>query len=526
MTKNFTSFFSNMARIAMSLVVFALGFSAQADTETFEFSGQGLAADSYKQGEITIKPLGGFFIQPIGLCSQLSSNDIQVISEQTITKVEFVNGFTESAPFGNNYMTCTDGSMSYEAALITWTGEASSLNFTMSNNTIVIKQIIVTYGAATPSPAAEFEAYKTTQKEAIDAMIGLDVLAVFANYVEKAQNDIDAIVYDEEKTLDDQKAAVDEVVTWAQNAHDALARQKTAMDNAGNKYGETLLSTVENEDYEGAEYATIVQEFRTRMDELMAEYQTISANAEEVNNEFGIIDGIDTIEGAFSDWMDKLDTFVEDFNKAVNPPTPAEEFEAYVAEQVKTLEAMLNPGLTPAEGGMIDAAIEALNALTYNEEISLEENKAAADAIVTELTDALAARQEAIDTYDTAFEASCKKYYDTIAATVDNVIYAEATEAIAEAQEALGQIEQDLTAVAGKFNTACENNTITEESASLVEELAGIDERLDEIVKTFNEKADGIANVSLNTNVKAYGLDGRRAQNKGIAIIGGKKVLR
>lgn len=525
MTKNFTSFFSNMARIAMSLVVFALGFSAQADTETFTFGG-GTGDGTYKQGEITIQAKGGFMgVANYGISSFGDGNKFIVSSDQTITKVEFTNGYPAQG-FSDKCLTCEDGSMNYTDNLMTWTGSASTVTFVTGYNTTSISQITVTYEAAAPSPAEEFEAYKTTQKEAIDAMIGFDVPTVFANYVEKAQNDIDAIVYDEEKTLDDQKAAVDEVVTWAQNAHDALARQKTVMDNAGNKYIETLLSTLENEDYKGAEYATIIEEFTTRMGELEVEYGTITENAAAIHEEFGIIDGIDAIESAFSDWMDKLDTFVEDFNKAVNPPSPAEEFEAYVAEQVKSLEAMLNPGLTPAEGGMIDAAIEALNALTYNEEISLEENKAAADAIVTELTDALAARQEAIDTYDTAFEASCQKYYDTIAATVDNVIYAEATEAIAEAQEALDQIEQDLTAVAGKFNTACENNTITEESASLVEELAGIDERLDEIVKTFNEKADGIANVSLNTNVKAYGLDGRRAQNKGIAIIGGKKVIK
>ena len=70
-------------------------------------------------------------------------------------------------------------------------------------------------------------------------------------------------------------------------------------------------------------------------------------------------------------------------------------FEAYVAEQAAAVEAMAEEGDSEASQAIIAAAVEAIEALEYDEEKTLDENKAAVDELVAPVEEALEAQREA-----------------------------------------------------------------------------------------------------------------------------------
>ena len=152
------------------------------------------------------------------------------------------------------------------------------------------------------NPAAAFEAYKAEKKAAVEAMAQEGDSEAAAQIIAAAAAAIEALTYDEAKTLDENKAAVDALA----NIADALAAQRAA-------------------------------------DKLAAD-------------------------------------------KAA--------FEAYKAEKKAAVEAMAEEGDSEAAQQIIADAAAAIEALTYDEAKTLDENKAAVDALA-DIADRLAAQRAA-----------------------------------------------------------------------------------------------------------------------------------
>jgi hypothetical protein len=149
-----------------------------------------------------------------------------------------------------------------------------------------------------------FEAYKTAKKSAMDALLQEGDSEAVQSIVGLAKTQIEGFTYDESKTLDENKAALDTLVA---NVPNAVAEQRAA----------------------DAQLAA---------------------------------------------------------DKAA--------FEAYKAEKKAAVEAMAQEGDSEAAAQIIADAAAAIDALTYDEAKTLDENKAAVDALA-DIADALAAQRAA-----------------------------------------------------------------------------------------------------------------------------------
>ena len=257
-----------------------------------------------------------------------------------------------------------------------------------------------------------FEAYKTAKKSAMDALLQEGDSEAVQNIVGLAKTQIEGFTYDESKTLDENKAALDTLVA---NVPNAVAEQRAA----------------------DAQLAA---------------------------------------------------------DKAA--------FDDYKAEQKAAVEAMAEEGDSTDAQQIIAAAAAAIDALTYDEAKTLDENKAAADEIA-DIADALTAQRaadalaEAKEQLANAIEEA-KAYYNEIK---DDERYAEIANALKTAYErgesALASDDaEEILAFAANVSFAletaqAEKATVDKAAAdkAAADEVAALIDAIGEVAYTDESKA-------------------------------------
>ncbi len=297
-----------------------------------------------------------------------------------------------------------------------------------------------------------FETYKTEKKAAMDALLQEGDSEAVQSIVGLAKTQIEGFTYDESKTLDENKAALDTLVANVPNAvaeqraseaaAAALAEAKEAAKAAIRNYK----NAADYREAEQAELADIIENACVAIDaatdtaaisvirsatialineiktdaQLTAEEKAAAdqAAADEVA---ALIDAIGTVEytddskakidaarAAYDALTDDQKALVANYEILTTADTAYTElkaaadklaadkaaFDDYKAEQKAAVEALAEEGDSEAAQKIIADAAAAIEALTYDESKTLDENKAAVDAL-EDIADALAAQRAA-----------------------------------------------------------------------------------------------------------------------------------
>ena len=280
---------------------------------------------------------------------------------------------------------------------------------------------------------AAFEAYKAEQTAALEALAeegdSEEAQAIIAAAVEA----IEALEYDEEKTLEENEAAVEELVAPvaealdAQRAADQLAADKATFEAYKAEQTAALEALAEEGDSEEA--------------------QAIIAAA---------VEAIEALEYDEEKTLEEneaaADEIVAPVAEALDAQRAADQlaadkaaFEAYKAEQTAALEALAEEGDSEEAQAIIAAAVEAIEALEYDEEKTLEENEAAVEELVAPVAEALDAQRAAdqLAADKAAFEEFKAEQIAAVEALAEEDD-SEATQAIiAEAIAAIEALEYD-----------------------------------------------------------------------------------
>lgn len=304
---------------------------------------------------------------------------------------------------------------------------------------------------ATRSDIDDFAAYRTARKAEIDALITSGDSMETIQLITDASDAADALTYDEEKTLEKNKEAVDEIVTKL-NADLVPQRQKDAYEN----YRIEQKKTVDELEYmymcddarsmissARSEIDELAYEGTKTLDENKAEIDKIvtklKAELEEHKTEDGFKENVDLliksakeysenteyseqIRAIFTEAVTKLQAVHYDSSKtyeenivvlkAVVNEIDAEldklmykeSFEEYKTKQKEAAEALYNPLGGDAALKLITDAKAAIDAVSYDESRSLDENKAAVEAVIEKLKndiDACMAEVKLTVTFDT-----------------------------------------------------------------------------------------------------------------------------
>ena len=200
-----------------------------------------------------------------------------------------------------------------------------------------------------------FDQYKADQKQAADAMAKTGDSAACAALIDAAKSAIDGVTYDESKSLDENKAAVDAAANLDQLAAD-LTDQRAA-DEVEKKIND--IGTV-----------ALTDESNQKIDDAKEAYNNLTdAQKALVGNK----DTLETAEEAYQLLEDK------------------DSFEQYKDELKQAAEDKRKDGDSAESKKLIDDAIAAIDGVTYDESKSLDENKQAVDtaADLGELTEQL-----------------------------------------------------------------------------------------------------------------------------------------
>ena len=225
-----------------------------------------------------------------------------------------------------------------------------------------------------------FEAYKTTKKSAMDALLQEGDSEAVQSIVGLAKTAIDGAQYDESKTLDENKAALDTLVA---NVPNAVAEQRATDLYAAkiefDHYKAEQKAAVEAMAQEGDSEAVaqIIAEAAAAIDALIYdEFYTLAENKATVDTLANIADRLAAQRAA-----DKLAA-----DKAA--------FDAYKFNLVAAVQAMAQDGDSEAAAQIIADAAAAIALLDYDTAKTLDENKAAVDALA-DIAEALAAQRAA-----------------------------------------------------------------------------------------------------------------------------------
>ena len=249
---------------------------------------------------------------------------------------------------------------------------------------------------------AAFDTYKAEQTAAVEALAEEGDSEASQQIIAKAVAAIEALEYDEEKTLDENKAAVDAAVA---PVAEALAEQRAA--------DEAAAKAAANE----AAYTTLKAQYDELRAALRQAKNTIKSDYADVASQFD--DAIADIEDMLSDAIAKLEgeyaagkltaesqlqngeAIAAGIEKLLADAAAAQlaaykaAFNTYKAEQTAAVETLAEDGDSEASQQIIANAVAAIEALEYDEALTLDENKAAVDAVVAPVADALAEQRAA-----------------------------------------------------------------------------------------------------------------------------------
>ena len=322
---------------------------------------------------------------------------------------------------------------------------------------------------------AAFETYKVEQVAAVEALAKEGDSEASQKIIADAKTAIEALEYDEAKSLDENKAAVDAVVTPvadaldAQRAADQLAADKAAFE----AYKAEQVAAVEALAKDGDSEASkkVIADAKAAIEAL--EYDESKSLDENKA-------AVDAIVAPVADALDaQRDADQLAADKAA--------FEAYKAEQVAAVEALAKDDDSEASQKIIADAKAAIEALEYDEAKSLDENKAAVDAIVTPV-DAALETQRAADL--AADKAAFEAYKATATAAADQL----AADGDSEASQAL-IVAAKAAIEALEYN---ENESLEENIEAVDAILADLEESLDEQRGEDNDTAYAALSAELD----------------------------
>ena len=230
-----------------------------------------------------------------------------------------------------------------------------------------------------------FEAYKTAKKSAMDALLQEGDSEAVQSIVGLAKTQIEGFAYDESKTLDENKAALDTLVANVPNAvaeqraADKLADDKAAFDDYKAEKKAAVEAMAEEGDSTDAQQ--IIADAAAAIDALTYdEAKTLDENKAAVDAAADIADALSAQRAADA--------------AAAQLAADKAAFDDYKADQKAAVQALAEEGDSDAAQTIIADAAAAIEALTYDETKTLDENKAAVDA-AAEIADALAAQRAA-----------------------------------------------------------------------------------------------------------------------------------
>ena len=168
--------------------------------------------------------------------------------------------------------------------------------------------------------------------------------------IDDAIDAIDAVTYDETKSLDENKQAVDAAANFAQLDKDLTDRR--AADVVEKKIDE--IGDV-----------TLTDESKQKIDDAREAYDALT------DEQKALVDNVDTLTEAEKEFADR------------------EAFDEYKEQQKDAIDALAKEGDSDAAQQIIADAKAELDALEYDESKTLDENKAAADAVTFKTAQAL-----------------------------------------------------------------------------------------------------------------------------------------
>ena len=327
---------------------------------------------------------------------------------------------------------------------------------------------------------AAFDQYKAEQIDAVETLAKAGDSEAAQQIIADAKAAIEALEYDESKSLEENKAAVDAVVApvadalEAQRTADQLAADKAAFDQYKTEQIEDVEGLAEEGDSEAAQQ--IIADAKAAIEAL--EYDE-SKSLEENKA------AVDAVVAPVADALDEqraADELAAD--KAA--------FDQYKADLIAAVEALAEDGDSEASQQIIADAVAAIEALEYDEEKTLEENKATAEELTEDVADALE-EQRAADQL-AADKAAFDEYKADLIAAVE-----------ALAEDGDSEASQQIIADAVAAIEALEYD----EEKSLEENLAAAEELTDGVAEALAEQraADAIILGDVNGDGKINTVD-------------------
>ncbi|MBQ9113001.1 MAG: hypothetical protein IJY08_05405 [Clostridia bacterium] len=240
---------------------------------------------------------------------------------------------------------------------------------------------------------AKFEEYRETVAKDAAAKHTDDESAEKKAIIDAAEKAIADYAYDDGKTLEDNKKALDAIVD---DMNGKLASQSVAEDKAA------------FEEYRAAVAATVKGKHTENESDAM---KAIIDAAEKAVAEY-VYDESKTL----ADNKAALDAIVTALESDMAKQSLAEDkaaFEAYRGTVSDTVESKHKDGESEEMKSIINTALKEITEYTYDESKSLEENKSALDVILARLTDEMAAQKQ-LDDDKAAFESHREAVSDIV----------------------------------------------------------------------------------------------------------------
>ena len=312
---------------------------------------------------------------------------------------------------------------------------------TPEENNAAIDGIIENLAAdlASQRNADDFDKYKNEQKAIADGLLKDGDSEEIKALIEAAKSDIGSLSYDKEKSLDDNKAAVKAIITKLTS--DIAAKRTNPRDNPEdvfNSYKEAL---------------------KKALNEIYTTYDSARIRA--------VIDGaMPSVEGltydsgkTFDENITVINDLITDLDKALDNADFNDKFDAYKSDRKAAADALAKAGDSTEITTLINNAKAAVDVLAYDAEKTLDDNKAAVDAVITKLTSDIDLQRDK-DEF-AAYKATAKASIDALAKDTDtsgvtklinnaradvNAYVYDETKSLAFNKNAIDSIVSDVTA--------------------------------------------------------------------------------
>ena len=415
-----------LRKLILTLGILAgMSLTAQAAEKSVTFTNNGTQDGITVNGNYQSGRIGNNFFISSGMKLTISSGN-----DNIITKLEITDSKVYSGRFTESHITVSTGNKSIQDSVLTVTDiNAKSVTLSATNSQYwTTNKIVVYYDEAPANKSAlneaitaaetlynsikDVEDYSTiasTLKPAIDAAKEV------ANSDTAAQNDVDAATTAittaktnaeaAKKDVDDtteankvsdkiselpSKEAVTKndktAIDAAKAAYDALTDdQKKKVSDANKQKLSDAIAAIEKDKADTAAANAVI----AKIDALPATDSITSANKDAIEAARAAYDALTDNQKA------KISDTVKNKLKVAETALVAAEFNEYKEAQKTAAANKAQDGDSDATNALITAAKAKIDALTYDATKTLDENKAAVTAVVTQLATAIAAQRAA-----------------------------------------------------------------------------------------------------------------------------------